>query len=146
MVKRYDMDGSTAKMKLVVAAVAGLRDAVAVRGRACAASMEMVVAAVAGLRGADTANMETVVEAVAGLRDVSTANMEMVVAAVAGLRGVNTANIEMALAAVAGFRDAVAGRGLGRRAVRVDVAGVADAIERLRVSLTTCPAPGLRRW
>ena len=92
------------------------------------------MAAVAGLRDAQTANMETVVKVIAGLRDASTANMEMVVAAVAGLHGVNTANMEVVLAAVAGIRSAVAGWGLGRRAVRVDVAGVADAIERLRVS------------
>ena len=92
------------------------------------------MAAVAGLRDAQTANMETVVKVIVGLRDASTANMEMVVAAVAGLHGVNTANMEVVLAAVAGIRSAVAGWGLGRRAVRVDVAGVADAIERLRVS------------
>ena len=128
------MDGSTANMRLVVAAVAELRDTTAGLGRAGAANTEMVVAAVAGLRDAQTANMETVVKVIAGPRDASTANMEMVVAAVAGLRGVNTANMDVVLAAVAGIRSAVAGRGLGRQAVRVDVAGVADAIERLRVS------------
>ena len=58
----------------------------------------------------------------------------------------STANAKMVAGAINTIAGAIDRWEPERQVVVAGVAELRDAIERLRVSLTTCPVHGLRRW